>query len=144
METSANKKERDMSAAAQIDLRDFAAIQWPKLNHKGRLRELTRRLPEWTARRVRAVYNNESGVALRAGERADIAEITGEADAVRRSQENYRALEARLASLEALYARFDPELVGQHVAGARAFARGEVGSAVPRGEGDGPDRSGRS
>lgn len=141
MEISSSK-DRDMNAAAQTNLRTYAAFRWPELNHKGRLRHLVRLLHTWTARRVRAVYNGEAGVSLRADERVDIAEITGEADAVRRSQENYRALEARLAALEALYSRFDPELVGEYVAGARAFARGEIGSPVSRGSGNGPKRGG--
>lgn len=113
-----------MNAAAQIDLRSLAATRWPALNHKGRLRELSRLLPDWTGRRVRSVYKGEFGVALRADERADIEAITGEADAVRRSQEAYRDLEARIASLEAVLVRIDPKLAGKLVA---AEGRGSHG-----------------
>jgi len=129
LETSASKDRDMINAAAQTDLRDFAAIKWPLLNHKGRLRELTRLLTRWTARRVRAVYNHESGVALRAEERADIAELTGEADAVRRSQEEYRALEARIAALEAYFRAGDTEHGGPHMDALRELSAGP--SRVP-------------
>src|SRR5262245_25156100 len=92
-----------MTAAAQADLRVIAATRWPRMNHKGRLRELSRLL-SWSARRVRAIYNAEAGVSIRAAEAADIASLFNEADedAVRASQANHRALEARLADVEAL------------------------------------------
>lgn len=127
-----------MNAAAQIDLRSFAATKWPALNHKGRLRELARLLPVWTARRVRSVYNGEFGVALRADERADIEAITGEADAVRRSQEAYRDLEARIASLEAIYAQLNAQPRGEQLAAPRGGSREHVTGAAPGGRGNGP------
>lgn len=145
----------DVSAQAiSTELRVFSRQRWPLANDKYRKARL-KDLLEMTSRRIKSLWEGEETAVPRAHETARIERLIGkkigaphiteeEADAVRRSQENYRALEARLASLEALYARFDPELVGQHVAGARAFARGEVGSAVSRGEGDGPDRSDRS
>jgi hypothetical protein len=55
-----------------------------------------------------------------------LAKLEGErADAVRESQANYRTLEARIAQLEALYERIDPEHVGEQVAAFRAQARGQ-------------------
>lgn len=46
-------------------------------------------------------------------------------DAVRESQENYRVLEARIAQLEALYERIDPEQVREQVAAYRSQSRGQ-------------------
>ncbi len=47
-----------------------------------------------------------------------------DAHALEQSQANYRLLEARIASLEALYERIDPEHVGEQVAAFRSQARG--------------------
>jgi hypothetical protein len=88
-------KDSDMTAAAQTTLRDYAAAEWPRLNHKARLAKLARRLP-WSDRRVRAIYNGEAGVSLRAGEQADLDALIGEA------RHEYRDLAQLAASLHAL------------------------------------------
>lgn len=126
METLTKQERREMSAVAATDmLRTYAAEAWPRINHKGRLRELSKLLP-WGPRRVRAIYNGESGVSLKADESEAIHALTGEAKrAVEQSQANYRTLEARIAQLEALYERIDPEHVGEQVAAFRAQARGQ-------------------
>lgn len=114
-----------MSAVATNSLREFAAFEWPKTNHKGRLRALCRMLP-WSDRRVRAIYNGESGVALRADEYAAIQELTKrQSDAVRRSQETYRTLEARIAALEELFAAGDEEFGREHMAALRSVTHGK-------------------
>jgi len=47
------------------------------------------------------------------------------ANALAESQANYRLLETRIAALEALYGRIDPEHVGEQVAAFRSQARGQ-------------------
>jgi hypothetical protein len=89
------------TAAASMDLREYAAREWPRLNHKGRLGKLFRALPHWSNRRVRAIYNGEQGVCLRADERAELDALTQEA------RHEYRDLAQLAASLEALL--FGPE-----------------------------------
>ena len=143
-ETLARDANKKMTVNAASVLREEARFRWPTLQyHQERIWRLRDWL-QWSHRRVRSIYNAEDGVSLRGEEALRIEEIRTSqerrkqaaqeaSDAVRRSQENYRALEARLSALEALYARFDPELVGQHVGAARAFARGEVGSLGERG-----------
>lgn len=119
------KGDSSMSAVATNSLREYAAFQWPTINHKGRLRALCRLLP-WSDRRVRAIYNGESGVSLRADEFAAIQQLTeGQKDAVRRSQENYRTLEARIAALEALFEAGDEEFGREHMAALRSVAHGK-------------------
>lgn len=105
--------------AAQTDLRLYAAERWPTLNHKGRLRELARELANWTARRVRAVYNAEQGVSLRAGERADIEALIEE-----ENRDAFEALQARIARLEAALFAQDEEFHREQVAAFRAAADG--------------------
>lgn len=82
--------------AARMELRMFAAEEWPHLNHKGRLRELGKKLTRWTERRVRAVYNSEDGVSLRADEATDIETLIEEA------RHEYRDLAQLAAQLQAL------------------------------------------
>jgi hypothetical protein len=99
METTA--KDRDaMNAAAQTALREYAAGEWPLLNHKARLAKLCRKLP-WSDRRVRAIYNGEQGVSLRADEQAELDALTKEA------RHEYRTIEALCAGLEALLTHTD-------------------------------------
>ncbi len=114
-----------MSAAAQIDLRLFAAEEWPLINHKGRLRNLAKLLPNWSERRVRAVYNAESGVSLRAEEQADINALIEE-----ENRNEFQALENRLARLEAALFHTDEAFHHEQVAAFRASADGRRGSNV--------------
>jgi hypothetical protein len=117
LETSA-EKDRAVTAA-RIELRMYAAEEWPMLNHKGRLRELARKLPEWTARRVRAVYNAEQGVSLRAGERADIEALIEE-----ENRDAFQTLQARIARLEAALFSQDEEFHQPQMAAFRGAADG--------------------
>lgn len=121
---SCSKNERDdMSATAQMMMRDYAGTRWPTLNHKGRIARLANTLGIGH-RRVRSLYQNEPGVRLRADEMAAIEALRKvEADdAVRTSQQEYRALEARIASLEALFAAGDEEHGRPHLDALRSTA----------------------
>lgn len=115
METSA--KGRDMTAAASLALRGYAASEWPLLNHKGRLTKLCRMLP-WTDRRVRSVYNGERGVSLRADEQAAIDNLIHEA------RHEYDDLQTRIARLEALLLHQDEAFHSPSVAAFRQGAGG--------------------
>ena len=111
--------------AAQTDLRMFAASEWPNLNHKGRLRELAKALPSWTSRRVRSVYNAEQGVSLRAGEKADIEALTD-----KENQDDFMALQARVARLEAALAVVDEAFFDPQMAAYRQAVHGGRGEDV--------------
>ncbi len=126
-----------MTTAAQLSLRTFAGLQWPHMSHKGRIALLAREFG-WGHRRTRAIYNGESGVSLRAVEQAAIDHWRRkkEAENVRASQAEYRALEDRLARVEALLATIDAEFHSPHVDALRAQARGF--GMVPRHEGNAP------
>jgi hypothetical protein len=119
-----------MSAiAAQTDLRDYAAREWPRLNHKGRLAKLCRALP-WSDRRVRAVYNAEQGVSLRADEQAEIAKLTAAIDEANR--ETFRDLQSRIARLEAALFHQDEAFHSDQMAGLRQAVDIGRGGNVPR------------
>jgi len=115
-----------MIAAAQTDLRMFAATEWPNLNHKGRLRQLIMALPSWTERRIRSVYNAEQGVSLRAEEAEDIRALTEEA------KREYRDLAELANSLHALLYGPEADFYRPQVDAIRA-ALVPQGAGVPAG-----------
>jgi hypothetical protein len=130
LEFLTSRERRDMSTlAAQGSLRDYAAREWPRFNHKGRLRELCRALPSWTDRRVRAVYNAERGVSLRADEHADIERLTAIEEA---NRDTFQALQARIARLEAALFQTDAEFHQPTLAALREVADDGRGGHVPR------------
>jgi hypothetical protein len=114
LEISSSKDAR-MSAVvadARDDLRAYTQRRWPALNLKGRLTKLLREradrkrhpehpLQDWSDRRVRAVFNGELGVSLRAHEQAELDALIKEA------QHEYRDLAQLASSLQALL--FGPE-----------------------------------
>jgi len=118
LETLASKERREMTVlAARQSLREYAADQWPHTNHKGRLAKLCRLLP-WSDRRVRAVYNGERGVSLRAEEQAALDQLTIEA------KHEYRTIEALCAGLEALLTHTDEDGYRAQIDALRAVYRG--------------------
>lgn len=118
---------------AATSLRTFAAGEWPSLNHKGRLRELGKLLPTWSTRRVRAVYNTEQGVSLRAEEAHDIEALTEEA------RNEYRDLAQLANSLHALLYGPEADYYRPQVDAIRA-ALVPAGSPVSAGGGDAGSR----
>lgn len=135
-----SKDRSEVSASAQIMLRDYAGSRWPTMNHKGRIGRLASVLG-FTPRRVRSLYQNEPGARIRADELAAIAALRREheeAKNVRASQAEYRALEARIAALEALFAAGDEEHGRPYLDGLRAVALGNGGAPIGGGREDGP------
>lgn len=130
MSFSSNNERREMSAAAaHVSLRDYAAREWPLMNHKGRLAKLCRALP-WSDRRVRAVYNAEQGVSLRADEQAEIDQRTAKIEEANR--DDFQALQARIARLEAALFAQDAEFHQPQMAALREVADDGRGRDVAR------------
>lgn len=99
-------------------LREYAGLTWPTMNHKGRMAQLARRLG-LGHRRIRAIYQNEPGVALRADEAAAIAALRQEQ---RAAEHDYADLESRLARLEAFLTQRDEDFHRLQVDALRAAA----------------------
>ena len=117
LETRTATKDRDMTAIAQNDLRNFAAVEWPLMNHKGRIARLAKLLPNLGHRRVRAIYNGEDGVSLRADEQAEITTLTTEA------KHEYRTITALCQGLEALLTHTDADGYSAQIDALRAISR---------------------
>lgn len=122
METQTDhNKARDMTAItlnASNNLRTFAATRWPLLNNKGRIARLAKELPMLGHRRVRAIYNAEEGVSLRADEQAHIDHLTAEA------KHEYRTITALCQGLEALLTHTDEDGYRAQIDALRAISRG--------------------
>ena len=76
--------------------------------------------PGTTERRVRAVYNAEEGVSLRADEASDIEALNRKIEEANRN--DFQALQARVAALEAALLQSDAEFHSEQMAGLRQAA----------------------
>src|SRR3954467_15357869 len=108
------KDQAEMSATAQASMREYAAMTWPTMNHKGRMAQLAKALG-FGHRRTRAIYQNETGVSLRADEMAAIEALREEAN-----RNDFQDLQARIARLEAALFAVDEEFHQPHMAAFRA------------------------
>lgn len=118
-----------MTAIAATKLRTFAASEWPLLNHKGRLAKLCRLLPTLSDRRVRALYNAEQGVSLRADEQEAVQRLTSQDEA---NRETFQDLQRRIARLEAALLAQDEEFHQPTLAALREVVDGGRGGDVAR------------
>lgn len=117
-----------MSATAQTMMRDYAGTRWPSLNHKGRMSRLAGVLG-FGHRRVRSIYQNEPGLSLRADEMAAIAALrTRKIEEANRN--DFQALQARIARLEAALFAQDESFHHEQVAALRASVDGRRGNDV--------------
>lgn len=114
-----------MSASAQTLMREYAAFEWPTLNHKGRMAKLAKALG-FGHRRVRALYQNEDGISVRADEMAAIEALREEAN-----RNEFQDLQARIARLEAALFAQDEEFHSDQVAAFRAAADQRRGPDEP-------------
>lgn len=116
LEHPADYKAHEMNA--QTALREYAAHEWPLVNNKGRIARLAKLLPHMGHRRVRAIYNGEYGVSLRAEEQAQIETLTAEA------QHEFRTITALCQGLEALLSHTDEDAYRTQIDALRAISRG--------------------
>ena len=126
--------EDKMNAAIAHDLRVYARRRWPSENDKYR-KDRLRDLLKVSVRRMRSLWEGEETAVPRTHETDRIEALIGkkigapdlteeEANAVVRSQEEYRALEARIAALEAFFRAGDEEHGGPHLDALRELAAG--------------------
>lgn len=120
-----------MSASAQTLMREYAAFEWPTLNHKGRMAKLAKALG-FGHRRVRAIYQNEDGISVRADEMAAIEALREEA------RHEYRDLAQLAASLQALLFGPEADFYRPQVDAIRAALVPESAGIAAGGSGNGP------
>lgn len=126
MEIRSSKRNEVMSATAQTMMREYAAVRWPTMNHKGRIARLAGVLG-FGHRRTRSLYQNEMGVSLRADELAAIAALRrGDED----NRNDFQDLQSRVARLEAALAAVDQDFFDPQVAAYRQALHGGRGTDV--------------
>jgi hypothetical protein len=118
----------EMSAVAQDIMREYAGVRWPSLNHKGRMARLAGHLG-LTHRRVRAIYQNDPSVRLRADEMAAIEGLR-QRRIEEANRDDFQALQARVARLEAALAHADAEFHQPQMAALRNAVDGRRGNDV--------------
>lgn len=119
-----------MSTTAQFALREYAALRWPTMNHKGRMARLATALG-FGHRRLRSIYQNENGVSLRASEMAAINALKTSAAADEENRDAFVALQTRVARLEAALAAVDEAFFDPQMAAYRSSLHGRRGSDEP-------------
>jgi len=111
-----------MTTAAQATMREYAGLRWPTLNHKGRISRLSGVL-NIGHRRVRSLYHNEPGVRLRADEAAAIEALRlNKIEGANR--DDFQALQARIARLEAALFAQDEDFHSAQMAALRTSVDG--------------------
>lgn len=128
MELLPNKDRVEMSASAQLMLRDYAGHRWPTLNHKGRMARLATALG-LGHRRIRSIYQNEFGVRLRADELQRIKALQGKA-IEEANRNDFAALQARIDRLEAVLFQQDEEFHREQVVALRQATDDRRGNHV--------------
>lgn len=106
-----------MNAALSIELKTYARQRWPLSTDEWRRNRLASIL-NFTARRMKSLYEGETTAIVRAHEEAKIHALTKKKE--RQADAENRALEARVASLEAQIADLMAVLNRDELAAQRA------------------------
>lgn len=122
LEKRSSTEHERVSASVQMMMRDYAATRWPTLNHKGRMARLASILG-FGNRRVKALYCNEIGTAIRADELAAV-EALQQRKIEEANRNDFAALQARIARLEAALFSQDEEFHREQMAGLRQVVDG--------------------
>ena len=95
---------REVTVAVATDLRIYAGRRWPTMNHKWRKARLASLLG-MNERRVKSIYEAEETARLRVDEEARInALIHADSEIEEANRDDFKALQERVARLEALLA----------------------------------------
>lgn len=109
---NAPKGEVGIVTAIATDLRVYAGIRWPTMNHKWRKARLASLLG-MNERRVKSIYEAEHTARLRADEEARIKALLGQKEA---ADVEDQAIAERIADLEAQVAFLVAALAGDELA----------------------------
>lgn len=118
----------EVSAAIAQELRTFARQKWPLANdkyRKGRLADLL----NLTHRRVKSLWEADRNAVIREHEAEAIRRLVGQEEA---NRDDFKALQARIARLEAALFAQDEEFHHEQMAALRQAADGRRGGNVSR------------
>jgi hypothetical protein len=139
LEKHSSTEREQVTASVQVMMREYSAVRWPTLNHKGRMARLAGVLG-FGHRRVKSLYCAETGTAVRADEFAAIAALH-QRKIEEANRNDFQALQARIARLEAALLSQDEGFHHEQVAALRASVDGRRGGYVAGADGSGQGRS---
>lgn len=131
--------EDKVNAAIANDLRVYARRRWPLENDKFRKSRLAALL-KVSARRIKSLYEGEQSAVIREHEAEAVRRLLGQREIEEANRNDFQALQARIARLEAALFQSDPEFHSEQMAGYRQAVDHRRGEHVGRTAGSTPKR----
>ena len=113
-----NAERREVSAAVSNELKLYARQRWPLANDKFRKGRLAHIIGV-TDRRIKSLWEGDPAAVLREHEAAAIRKLRKQRQVEEDNRNDFQALQARLARLEAAFAAVDPEFFYEQMAALR-------------------------
>lgn len=110
-----------MNAILADDLRVYARQRWPLANDKYRKARLATLL-RVSARRIKSLWEGEQSAVIRQHEAQAVRQLLGQKQIEEANRDDFQALQARIARLEAALFAQDEEFHHGQVAALRAVA----------------------
>lgn len=134
-------EDKNMNAMMADDLRVYARQRWPLANDKYRKARLANLL-QVSARRIKSLWEGEQSAVIRQSEAEAVRRLLGQKQVEEANRDDFQALQARIARLEAALFSGDEEFHHPQMAALRAASeRGRGGnvSGGTRYDHDDPD-----
>lgn len=122
-------EDKDMNAILADDLRVYARQRWPLANDKYRKDRLATLL-RVSSRRIKSLWEGEQSAVIRQSEAEAVRRLLGQKQIEEANRDDFQALQARIARLEAALFASDEEFHHEAMAGLRAAAGGGRGGYV--------------
>ena len=135
---SDNLERQEVNAALAADLKVFARQKWPLSTDEWRMGRLAHMIGVG-ARRMKSLYQGEATAVLRQHEAEAIAKLLKQRQIEEGNRDDFKALQARIARLEAALFSQDEEFHQPQMAAARASVDGRRGNHVAGRVGRGSD-----
>lgn len=127
-----NSERREVNAALADDLKIFARRKWPLSTDEWRMGRLSHMIGVG-ARRMKSLYQGEATAVLRQHEAEAIQKLLRERKVEEANRDDFQALQARIARLEAALFSQDEEFHQPQMVALREGADVGRGSHVARG-----------
>jgi len=125
-------EDKNMNAIMADDLRVYARQRWPLANDKYRKARLANLL-QVSARRIKSLWEGEQSAVIRQSEAEAVRRLLGQKQIEEANRNDFQALQARIARLEAALSARDPEFHHDQVAALRVATDGRRRGHVPGG-----------
>lgn len=128
---SDNSERQEVNAALAADLKVFARTKWPLSTDEWRMGRLAHMIGVGT-RRMKSLYQGEATAVLRQHEAEAIGKLLNQRQIEEANRDDFQALQARIARLEAALFESDEEFHHDQMVGLRQVANSGRGPNVAR------------